>query len=412
MANNPPPWQVQQLPWAGNQQQLAALHTPQPGFYQGQPYHAYNDGHYQSQQQQSHYPQQQAQQAMHMPYGQAGQWPWQPGLPTLQQQPGVYGHQQAYNQGWQYDQQQVHEHAFSWQHQQQMQLAMSATRQFNASGLQQLHGYPQPSHNFSGQQQQQQQQNLSQQQQTQQQQQPQQGAAGQQRPLSNHREPAAAAWLNTLQEEVATFVEGVVPNAQEQQDRDACLATFTKVAADSLSEYAGVMQVALFGSGAAGLATHSSDLDVVLLGRWWLRKVCSICFQDRLVCSHDMPVRRLSRIGFAGQALQNKLCRTGFAGQALQNRLCRTHSLPAARVLAGSGCCHYTHILASVLMLPVYCFQASCNCQIIIQHTYHSIHIQMQATVNPHGVPPQLSLVDCTLLGQKFTLEQLLLLQA
>jgi DNA polymerase sigma len=70
-----------------------------------------------------------------------------------------------------------------------------------------------------------------------------------------------------LQERIAAFVECVVPNAQEQQHRDACMAAFTRVAADSLPEYARAMQVALFGSGAAGLALHSSDLDVVLIGK-------------------------------------------------------------------------------------------------------------------------------------------------
>jgi predicted nucleotidyltransferase len=40
-----------------------------------------------------------------------------------------------------------------------------------------------------------------------------------------------------------------------------------RVVGETLPEYARAMQVALFGSGAAELALHSSDLDVVLIGR-------------------------------------------------------------------------------------------------------------------------------------------------
>jgi predicted nucleotidyltransferase len=61
------------------------------------------------------------------------------------------------------------------------------------------------------------------------------------------------------------------------------MAAFTRVAADSLPEYARAMQVALFGSGAAGLSLHSSDLDVVLMGKQEVTAyTVHTCSQDRL----------------------------------------------------------------------------------------------------------------------------------
>ncbi|KAF6265340.1 hypothetical protein COO60DRAFT_1040617 [Scenedesmus sp. NREL 46B-D3] len=141
------------------------------------------------------------------------QQPWQ------QQQ---FNQQQAYYQGQQHGQQQ-HQYSTPLQKQQQQLQAISGHhhQQINVSWLQQLPGF---------------------------------------------QHPQTAAWLDSLQERIAAFVERVVPNAQEQQHRDACLAAFTKIAEQTLPDHAQAMQVALFGSGAAGLSLHSSDLDVVLAG--------------------------------------------------------------------------------------------------------------------------------------------------
>jgi predicted nucleotidyltransferase len=287
-----------------------------------------------------------------------------------------YGQQQGYYQGQQYSQQQ-YQYANNLQHQQQMQQAMSGQRHFNTSRLQRLpdqqqqlpdqqqqngyrqqqqqqpqqqqqqmygqlgstpnsrpakrmrgdgSGQPQQQQQQGGQQHRHRQQQLTQEQRTAQ---PRQNAAGQQLPSSNHPDPAAAAWLDSLQEHIAAFVERVVPNAQEQQHRDACMAAFTRITADSLPEHARAMQVALFGSGAAGLSLHSSDLDVVLTGRGGVR--LHVCLQDMLAGHalstlegrlHSMPVRR---------ALYDLVVETA----------CRTGCLQGAWMLTVS-CCHAT----------------------------------------------------------------------
>jgi predicted nucleotidyltransferase len=244
--------------------------------------------------------------------------PWQQQQYGQQQgyyQNQQYGQQQGYYHNQQYGQQQYH---YAPQTKQQLQQSMPGKWQQPGYSQQPHSSYKQqhshversstpgerPSKRMRGdgslQQPAVQQQQQQQQQPWQQQQQPrQQGAAYKQLPSSTHSNPAAAAWLDSLQDQIAAFVPLVVPNTQEQQHRDACMAAFTRVAAQSLPEHARAMQVALFGSGAAGLSLHSSDLDVVLTGGRCLQDaVQHDCLQDRLAgqacrtgLQHDPPCK-------------------------------------------------------------------------------------------------------------------------
>lgn len=85
-------------------------------------------------------------------------------------------------------------------------------------------------------------------------------------PCSNHGNPAAATWLNALQQEVLSFAQQVVPNTEEQLQRQSRLTAFTTVVQEALPQHSRDLQVTLFGSGAAHLALHHSDLDVGITG--------------------------------------------------------------------------------------------------------------------------------------------------
>jgi hypothetical protein len=75
---------------------------------------------------------------------------------------------------------------------------------------------------------------------------------------------AAPSFLDRLHDEIVLFTQQVVPNTEQQQEREMVLQRFNDAAQLALPEYARRMTVLLFGSGAAGLALHSSDLDVAI----------------------------------------------------------------------------------------------------------------------------------------------------
>lgn len=76
---------------------------------------------------------------------------------------------------------------------------------------------------------------------------------------------SAASWLDTLSDEVLRFAQHAAPNAQEQQLRQVTLNKFERAVNAALGNHQGV-GVQLFGSGRAGLALHSSDIDVMITG--------------------------------------------------------------------------------------------------------------------------------------------------
>lgn len=91
-------------------------------------------------------------------------------------------------------------------------------------------------------------------------------AAVPQYPSSNHGNPAAAAWLDCLQEQILQFVQQVVPTPSEQLQRDSSLKFITTIVQQALPQHVRELDVRLFGSGAAGLAVHHSDVDVAVTG--------------------------------------------------------------------------------------------------------------------------------------------------
>jgi predicted nucleotidyltransferase len=95
-------------------------------------------------------------------------------------------------------------------------------------------------------------QQASQQQQQQQQQQPRRQAAD------------TVPWLNTLSDDILQFTQQALPSPQEDQQRQTVLSSFEGVV-NSVIGRKGV-NVMLFGSARAGLALHSSDLDVMITG--------------------------------------------------------------------------------------------------------------------------------------------------
>eukprot|EP00878_Enallax_costatus_P013085 GHUV01013673.1.p1 GENE.GHUV01013673.1~~GHUV01013673.1.p1 ORF type:complete len:331 (+),score=127.34 GHUV01013673.1:413-1405(+) len=116
-------------------------------------------------------------------------------------------------------------------------------------------------------------------------------AAAPQYPSSNHGNPAAAAWLDSFQEQMLRFVQQVAPTPEEELHRHSSLTSFNTIVQQALPQHVGAMKVALFGSGAAGLAVHHSDLDVAVTGGWttvihvfWVR--VEGCAQSWLGAAH------------------------------------------------------------------------------------------------------------------------------
>jgi DNA polymerase sigma len=76
-----------------------------------------------------------------------------------------------------------------------------------------------------------------------------------------------ARWLDDLCDEVLQLAESLAPRPDEAAARQAAVDTVTSLALNALPrESAQGMRIAVFGSGACGLAMHSSDVDIVLEG--------------------------------------------------------------------------------------------------------------------------------------------------
>jgi DNA polymerase sigma len=87
----------------------------------------------------------------------------------------------------------------------------------------------------------------------------------QQPPQQQPSGSTAATWLDALKDEVLHFAQQALPDAQEQQQRQAAFNQFASAVNAVLGNRPGVA-VQLFGSGRAGLALHCSDIDVMITG--------------------------------------------------------------------------------------------------------------------------------------------------
>lgn len=99
----------------------------------------------------------------------------------------------------------------------------------------------------------------------QQQEQP-QAQAAQQQQLLRQPPPRAlpAPWLDVLRDELLQFAQAALPSPQEDEQRRAALSSFQAVVQSVLGSRG--IEVMLFGSARAGLALHSSDLDIMITG--------------------------------------------------------------------------------------------------------------------------------------------------
>lgn len=75
-----------------------------------------------------------------------------------------------------------------------------------------------------------------------------------------------AAWYAELQDEITAFSQQIVPSAEEKQQRADVLELIKSLVRRIFSSHYPHMRVELFGSEATGLATHTSDMDVVITG--------------------------------------------------------------------------------------------------------------------------------------------------
>lgn len=79
--------------------------------------------------------------------------------------------------------------------------------------------------------------------------------------------PQAGNWLDALRQEALSFTQQALPTQQEQEQRQAAFSELEGVARAALGSWnRDGFEVMLFGSGRAGLALHSSDLDVMITG--------------------------------------------------------------------------------------------------------------------------------------------------
>lgn len=77
---------------------------------------------------------------------------------------------------------------------------------------------------------------------------------------------AASPWLDALSADITRFAEQAQPSRHEEQQRQAALTELQRVVDYSLGQTRRGITAILFGSGRAGLALHSSDLDIMITG--------------------------------------------------------------------------------------------------------------------------------------------------
>jgi len=78
---------------------------------------------------------------------------------------------------------------------------------------------------------------------------------------------AASPWLDALSADITRFAEQAQPSRHEEQQRQAALTELQRVVDYSLGQTRRGITAILFGSGRAGLALHSSDLDIMITGK-------------------------------------------------------------------------------------------------------------------------------------------------
>lgn len=78
---------------------------------------------------------------------------------------------------------------------------------------------------------------------------------------------ATAPWLDALSADIIRFAQQAQPSRHEEQQRQAALTELQRVVDYSLGQTHRGITATLFGSGRAGLALHSSDLDIMINGK-------------------------------------------------------------------------------------------------------------------------------------------------